>query len=61
MYNMISDIRGPEFPNPKFDTYVKLAWDDQNLYFAGEVKDTDIWAVSQDKDTARKILQILHC
>lgn len=38
------DIRGSQFPPPKFDTQFKIRWDDQRLYIGALLKAKDLWA-----------------
>ncbi|XP_036358559.1 uncharacterized protein LOC115210583 [Octopus sinensis] len=45
------DIRGEDFPLPRFETQVKLRWDDTYLYVAARLQDTDVWANKTLHDT----------
>lgn len=47
---LFQDIRGKEFPNPKFPTRVKMLWDDQNLYIAAELVEPHIWGTLTERD-----------
>jgi hypothetical protein len=38
------DIEGPRQPRPRFRTRVKMLWDDQYLYVAGELWEPHVWA-----------------
>lgn len=44
------DIEGDRKPNPRYNTRVKMAWDDQYIYFAAEVEDPHIWANLKEHD-----------
>ena len=43
------DIEGVKIP--KYDTRVKMLWDDKNLYFYAELKEPHIWATLKQRDT----------
>jgi len=43
------DIEGVKIP--KYDTRVKMLWDDENLYFYAELKEPHIWATLKQRDT----------
>lgn len=38
------DIEGSLKPNPRYNTRVKMAWDDKYVYLAAEIEDPHIWA-----------------
>jgi len=38
------DIQGENMPAPRFDTYVKLRWDDEFLYVGAYVEEPQAWA-----------------
>jgi len=38
------DIQGPTFPRPRFDTTMKIRWDDDWLYVGGFLQETEVWA-----------------
>lgn len=43
------DIEGVKIP--KYETHVKMLWDDKNLYFYAELKEPHIWATLKQRDT----------
>ncbi|MEH6659858.1 carbohydrate-binding family 9-like protein [Leeuwenhoekiella marinoflava] len=43
------DIEGVKIP--KYETQVKMLWDDENLYFYAELKEPHIWATLKQRDT----------
>jgi len=43
------DIEGVKIP--KYDTRVKMLWDDENLYFYAELKEPHVWATLKQRDT----------
>lgn len=45
------DIEGVSMPLPHFNTRVKMLWDDQYLYFAGDLEEPDIWATLKKRDS----------
>lgn len=46
------DIRGTEFPTkPKYQTRMKMMWDDDNIYVAAEIIEPHIWATLRQRDT----------
>ncbi|KAH3711884.1 hypothetical protein DPMN_071560 [Dreissena polymorpha] len=46
-----TDIRGPSFPAPYFDTKVKVRWDNERLYVGARMQETDFWGTyRQDED-----------
>jgi hypothetical protein len=38
-------------PQPRFQTTVKMLWDDEFLYVAGEMEEPDIWATLKTRDS----------
>lgn len=44
------DIEGDRKPAPRYNTRVKMAWDDQYLYFAAQIEDPHIWANLYQRD-----------
>ena len=44
------DIEGPSKQTPRFRTHAKMLWDDDCLYIAAELEDTDIWATLTERD-----------
>ncbi|XP_062502388.1 uncharacterized protein LOC134179493 [Corticium candelabrum] len=38
------DIQGPLYPVPRFETRVKMRWDDTFLYIGAYMEETDVWA-----------------
>ncbi len=44
------DIEGDKKPEPKFDTRVKMLWDDKYLYVYAELDEPDIWATITTRD-----------
>ncbi len=38
------DIEGPAKPSPRFDTRVKMCWDELNLYVLAQMSEPDLWA-----------------
>ncbi|XP_055956879.1 uncharacterized protein LOC126821619 [Patella vulgata] len=49
--DLFIDIKGPNFPAPKFETRIKLRWDHTHLYFAAYMEETDVWANRSLHDT----------
>ena len=45
------DIEGTKKPQPLQETRVKMLWDDNYLYFAAELKETDLWATIEKRDS----------
>ncbi|KAL5006388.1 hypothetical protein ScPMuIL_015194 [Solemya velum] len=39
-----ADIRGNSYARPRFDTKVKVVWDNDRLYVGARMEETDIWA-----------------
>lgn len=48
--NGFRDIEGELKPAPLFQTRAKMAWDDENMYFAFEIKEPHIWGEITDRD-----------
>jgi hypothetical protein len=44
------DIEGDLKPIPRFKTRVKMLWDDNYFYFAGELEEPDIWGTLTQRD-----------
>jgi len=44
------DIEGDRKPTPRYGTRVKMAWDEQYIYFAAELEDPHIWANLKEHD-----------
>lgn len=44
------DIEGPEKPAPRHRTWVKMLWDDQNLYIGALIEEPDVWATYAKRD-----------
>ncbi len=45
------DISGADFPNPKYDTQVKMLWDDNYFYVGAVLEEDDIKAKLTKRDT----------
>ena len=45
------DIEGAAKPRPRFQTRVKMLWDDQFLYIAAELEEPDVWATLTQHDS----------
>jgi uncharacterized lipoprotein YddW (UPF0748 family) len=45
-----ADITGNPALKPRFRTRIKMLWDDQYLYLAAELRETDIWATIRKRD-----------
>lgn len=45
------DIEGDQKPRPRYQTKVKMLWDDDNLYIAAYLEEPDIWANLLQRDT----------
>ena len=45
------DIEGNIKPNPRYDTKVKMLWDDNYLYISAYLEEPDIWAYLKERDT----------
>jgi len=46
-----TDISGPGFPTPWFQTRAKICWDDENLYIAAKLEGDEIWATVRERDS----------
>ncbi len=44
------DIQGPALPAPRFDTRMKMLWDDQFLYVGVVMDEPDLWATYTEHD-----------
>lgn len=44
------DIQGDLEPNPPFQTYVKMLWDDDYFYFGAYMEEPHIWAKLTERD-----------
>jgi len=47
--NNYIDIQG--LAKPKYDTRMKMTWDDDNLYVFAEIKEPHVWANLKERDT----------
>jgi len=45
------DIEGDKKPAPRFQTRVKMLWDDEALYILAELEDPDVWGTLKDHDS----------
>ena len=45
-----ADIQGEALPTPRFDTRMKLLWDDTYLYVGVEMEEPDLWATYTERD-----------
>src|SRR6266700_1939044 len=45
------DIQGAGQPAPRFRTRVKMLWDDQYFYVAGELEEPHVWATLTRHDS----------
>lgn len=45
------DIEGDLKPKPKYDTRVKMLWDNQYLYFGAFLEEPHVWAKLKQRDT----------
>lgn len=45
------DIEGDKKPNPRYDTRVKMMWDDTYFYIAAELKEPHIWATLTERES----------
>lgn len=48
--NDFVDIEGDVKPNPKWQTNVKMLWDDSCLYIAAQIHDPNVWATLKQHD-----------
>ena len=44
------DIAGPDQPAPRLRTWVKMLWDDTNLYIGALLEEPDVWATYGRRD-----------
>jgi hypothetical protein len=44
------DIQGPALERPRFDTRMKMLWDDTYLYVGVEMEEPDLWATYEERD-----------
>ncbi len=44
------DIEGKTAPRPRFNTKVKMLWDNQNFYIAARLEEPHIWATLTERD-----------
>ncbi len=44
------DIEGPARPAPRQHTWMKMLWDDTNLYIGAQLAETDVWATYDKHD-----------
>lgn len=49
--NYFVDIEGDKRPLPLQNTRAKMLWDDNYLYFAAELEETDIWASLTERES----------
>jgi hypothetical protein len=49
--NAFIDIVGPEGVKPRFQTRVKMLWDDEYLYIGAEMEEPDVWATLTAHDS----------
>ncbi|MFW6157688.1 MAG: carbohydrate-binding family 9-like protein [Balneolaceae bacterium] len=45
------DIRGGDYPDPDYDTRVKMLWDEEYLYIGARLEEPHIWATLTQRDT----------
>ncbi|MBA4190618.1 MAG: hypothetical protein C0467_21745 [Planctomycetaceae bacterium] len=45
------DIEGDKQPKPRFQTRVKMLWDDEALYVAAELEEPHVWATLKEHDS----------
>jgi uncharacterized lipoprotein YddW (UPF0748 family) len=48
--DFFTDIEGDQKPTPKFQTRVKMLWDDSYLYIAAEMEEPHIWGYLENHD-----------
>ena len=48
--NDFRDIQGPDLPDPRFRTRMKMCWDDTHLYVAAEMEEPDLWGTYDVRD-----------
>lgn len=44
------DIRGVDYPAPRYETRAKMLWDDNYFYFAARLEEPHIWATLTERD-----------
>ncbi len=45
------DIEGDRKPRPRFETRVKMLWDDEHLYIAAKLDEPHVWGTLKDHDS----------
>ncbi|MDP6849570.1 MAG: carbohydrate-binding family 9-like protein [Planctomycetota bacterium] len=45
------DIQGPHLPTPRFQTRVKMCWDEQFFYIAADMEEPHVWATLTQHDS----------
>ncbi len=45
------DIRGKHGPKPRFETRVKMLWDEKFFYVAAQLQEPDVWATLKKRDS----------
>lgn len=48
--DLFVDIEGDKRPKPRFETKVKMLWDEENLYFGAVLYGDEIWATLTERD-----------
>lgn len=49
--DQFTDITGDSTLSPRYNTRVKMLWDDKFLYVAAELEEPDVWATLTQRDT----------
>jgi hypothetical protein len=49
--DLFVDIEGDKKPRPRFQTRVKMLWDDSYFYVGAELQEPDVWATLRLRDT----------
>ena len=49
--DLFVDIVGDAKPRPRFDTRIKMLWDDQFLYVGADLKEPHVWATLTEHDS----------
>jgi len=44
------DIEGPTKPDPRYGTWMKMLWDDENLYVAAYIEEPNLWGTMDKPD-----------